>query len=352
MDQRLADLQTWVERAFEQLGIDLAADWRLTPVSGDASFRRYYRVHSHNMTWIAVDAPPEHEDSRQFVAIARAWAPLDIHVPRIHACDLDHGFMLQSDLGDTLYLDVLNEQNADELYGKALVSLSHIQQCRALGRSVELPLYDRGMLSREMEIFRDWFIGQLLGLVLSDAEQELLDHLFEELADSALAQPQVCVHRDFHSRNLMVSRERTPGVIDFQGAVIGPITYDLVSLLRDCYISWPEERVYDWMARFGQTLVKAEMVEGYNEAMFRSWFDLMGMQRHLKAVGIFARLDMRDGKAAYLADIPRTLGYILRVAEQYPEFDRLVAWLQKRVVPAMKASGYFDRAELQRWLVR
>ncbi|NVK39863.1 MAG: phosphotransferase [Oceanospirillaceae bacterium] len=350
MDQRLADLHTWVERAFVQLGIDLAPDWRLTPVSGDASFRRYFRVHSHNMTWIAVDAPPATEDSAQFVAIARAWAPLDIHVPRIHACDLKHGFMLQSDLGDTLYLDVLNEQNAAELYGKALTSLSHIQQCRTLERGVELPHYDRAMLSTEMEIFREWFVEGLLGLVLSDAEQELLDQLFEELADSALAQPQVCVHRDFHSRNLLLSRERTPGVIDFQGAVIGPVTYDLVSLLRDCYIRWPDDLVYGLMARFGQSLVRAGMIEGYNEEIFRTWFDLMGMQRHLKAVGIFARLKLRDGKPAYLADIPRTLGYIFQVAGQYPEFDRVSAWLKKRVVPAMKTTGHFDPADLQRWL--
>ncbi len=352
MDQRQGDLTVWVERAFAQLGIDLAHDWRLLPVSGDASFRRYFRVHSHNLTWIAVDAPPETEDSGQFVAIARAWAPLDIHVPRIHACDLKQGFMLQSDLGDTLYLDVLNAQNVDVLYTKALASLSHIQQSISLGRGIELPRYDRTMLLFEAGLFREWFLEKLLGLVLSEGEQQMLDEVFEVLADSALAQPQVCVHRDFHSRNLMVSRESTPGVIDFQGAVIGPVTYDLVSLLRDCYIDWPQARVYDWMARFGQTLHNEGMIEVYDDQLFRSWFDLMGMQRHLKAVGIFSRLNLRDGKPNYLIDIPRTLGYIRQVAEAYPEFDALADYLKHKVVPGMVASKQFDSAAIKQWLTR
>jgi hypothetical protein len=352
MDQRQADLTLWVKRAFVQLGIELAHDWRLTPVSGDASFRRYFRVHSHNLTWIAVDAPPETEDSHQFVAIARAWAPLNIHVPRVHACDLEQGFMLQSDLGDTLYLDVLDANNADALYAKALVSLSHIQQCVTLERGAELPRYDETMLTFEMGLFRQWFLEALLKLELAQSELTLLDQLFATLADSALGQPQVCVHRDFHSRNLMVSRETTPGVIDFQGAVIGPVTYDLVSLLRDCYIDWPEGKVYEWMARFGQVLLREGLLEAYDDQLFRSWFDLMGMQRHLKAVGIFSRLKVRDGKTGYLADIPRTLGYIRQVACAYPELDDLADWLKRRVIPAMQASGLFEREAIGRWLNR
>jgi N-acetylmuramate 1-kinase len=352
MDQRQVELTAWVERAFEQLGVDLAPDWRLTPVSGDASFRRYFRVHSHNLTWIAVDAPPATEDSRLFVAIARAWAPLNIHVPRVHACDLTHGFMLQSDLGDTLYLDVLDAHNADTLYAKALVSLTHIQQCVTLGRGETLPHYDAKMLTFEMELFREWFVEQMLGLELDAAEATLLDQLFATLADSAMAQPQVCVHRDFHSRNLMVSRETTPGVIDFQGAVIGPVTYDLVSLLRDCYIDWPQGKVYEWMARFGQVLEREGLLEVYDDQLFRSWFDLMGMQRHLKAVGIFSRLKLRDGKPNYLVDVPRTLGYIQQVADAYPEFDDLAQWLRQRLIPAMHASGQFEADALRRWLQR
>jgi aminoglycoside/choline kinase family phosphotransferase len=352
MDQRQVELTAWVTRAFEQLGVDLAPDWRLTPVSGDASFRRYFRVYSHNLTWVAVDAPPETEDSRQFVEIARAWAPLNIHVPRIHACDLTHGFMLQSDLGDTLYLDVLDASNADALYAKALVSLTHIKQCVMLGRGAELPRYDAKMLTFEMGLFREWFVEQLLGLELDATEVALLDQLFSALADSALAQPQVCVHRDFHSRNLMVSRETTPGVIDFQGAVIGPVTYDLVSLLRDCYIDWPPAKVYEWMARFGQVLARAGLMETYDDELFRSWFDLMGMQRHLKALGIFARLKLRDGKPNYLVDVPRTLGYIQQVADAYPEFDAQAQWLRQRLIPAMAASGQFEADAIRRWLQR
>ncbi|MEH6470555.1 MAG: phosphotransferase, partial [Halopseudomonas sp.] len=287
MDQRQQLLHNWIVSAFEQLGIDLDPDWRLQPVSGDASFRRYFRVLSHNLSWIAVDAPPEKENSQPFVDIARAWEPLEIHAPQVHLANLEQGFMLLSDLGDVLYLDRLDDQSADLLYGQAMQTLTHIQQCRTI-LGEPLPAYDRALLQREMELFRDWFVGQLLGLTLTTYEQKLLDSVFESLIVSALAQPQVCVHRDYHSRNLMVIDGSAPGVIDFQDAVFGPVTYDLVSLLRDCYIDWPADRVQGWALDYADLAQQAGLMESVSPQRFLGWFDRMGMQRHLKAIGIFA----------------------------------------------------------------
>ena len=343
---RLQQLQDWIVQAFEQLGIDLADDWQLTPVSGDASFRRYFRVHSHNLSWIAVDAPPDKEDSAPFVAIAKAWEPLEIHAPVVHLADLQQGFMLLSDLGDTLYLDCLGDANVDRLYGEAMQTLTHIQQCKAI-LGEPLPPYDRALLAREMELFRDWFVGRLLNLELTAYEQKLLDGLFERLIQSALAQPQVCVHRDYHSRNLMVIDGHAPGVIDFQDAVFGPITYDLVSLLRDCYIAWPRQRVERWALGYASLAQQAGLMESVSPERFLGWFDLMGVQRHLKAIGIFARLNIRDDKPAYLGDIPRTLNYIRQIAAADNSFSRLGDWLEQRVIPAMANSSLFDMTALE-----
>ncbi|RDE19985.1 aminoglycoside phosphotransferase [Motiliproteus coralliicola] len=346
MDQRLQQLRAWIPSAFEQLGIDLAADWQLQSVSGDASFRRYFRVRSHNLSWIAVDAPPQQEDSAPFVAIARAWEALEIHAPQVHLADLKQGFMLLSDLGDTLYLDQLNSDSADLLYRQAQVTLTHIQQCRSI-LGEPFPPYDRALLKREMGLFSDWFLEQLLGLKLTRYEQRLLEQLHEQLIVSALEQPQVCVHRDYHSRNLMVIDAPAPGVIDFQDAVWGPITYDLVSLLRDCYVDWPEEQVRGWALAYAELATEAGIMGAVSEQRFLGWFDRMGMQRHLKAIGIFARLKLRDGKPGYLADIPRTLDYLRKAAVQHDELAEFGSWLDQRVVPAMGLTGLFDMERLQ-----
>jgi aminoglycoside/choline kinase family phosphotransferase len=330
-----------LELSFNQLGIDLAPGWQLLPVSGDASFRRYFRVLSHNLSWIAVDAPPEKEDSAPFVNIARAWEPLEIHAPQVFQADLQQGFMLLSDLGDTLYLDRLDSGNADQLYRQAMLTLTHIQQCRTI-QGVPFPPYDRALLSREMALFRDWFVDQLLELALDSSEQQLLDQTFERLIESALEQPQVCVHRDYHSRNLMLIDAQAPGVIDFQDAVWGPITYDLVSLLRDCYIAWPQAQVERWALEFRLLARQAGLLESVSESQFLRWFDLMGMQRHLKAIGIFARLNIRDNKPGYLADIPRTLNYLVQVAAQHPDMAEFGRWLNRRVVPVMLKHDCFD----------
>ena len=347
VDQRQQQLQHWVVTAFTQLGIDLDPDWRLETVSGDASFRRYFRVYSHNLSWIAVDAPPEKEDSHSFVDIARAWEPLEIHAPKVHLADLEQGFMLLSDLGDLLYLDRLDANSADLLYGQALQTLTHIQQCRSV-LGARLPSYDRALLQREMLLFSDWFLGQQLEMHLTSYEQKLLESLFESLIVSALSQPQVCVHRDYHSRNLMVIEGSAPGVIDFQDAVMGPITYDLVSLLRDCYIAWPEPQVEAWALDYAALAQKARLMEAVSPQRFLGWFDRMGMQRHLKAIGIFSRLNIRDAKPAYLKDIPRTLNYLRQAASRYPEYAEFDSWLTQRVIPAMAVSGLFDMHLLER----
>ncbi len=346
MDRRQLGLKQWIPQSFQQLGWRLDSDWQLVPVSGDASFRRYFRVITEQGSWIAVDAPPDKEDSHPFVAIARAWESLAIHSPHVHSVDFDQGFMLLSDLGDVLYLDRLNDASADQLYGLAMDALLHIQQCQNIDGQ-PFPPYDRALLQREMELFRDWFIGQLLPLTLSAAEQAVIDNAFEQLIQSALAQPQVCVHRDYHSRNLMVTEQNSPGVIDFQDAVKGPVSYDLVSMLRDCYIDWPKPRVQAWALGYFERAVEAGIIEPQSESCFMRWFDLMGMQRHLKAVGIFARLNIRDGKAEYLGDIPRTLGYLIEVSADYPEFSAFNQLLCQRLLPVMVASGYFPAPALE-----
>ena len=348
MGQRLTGLKAWVKQTFAELNIDLAPDWQCLPVSGDASFRRYFRLHSHGMTWILMDAPPEKEDSHPFVQIARAWEPLDIHAPIVHAVDLEQGYMLLSDLGDTVYLDQLNSDTVDGLYEKALCALTRLQQCQAID-GYQLPKYDEALLQREIDLFPDWFLRDLLGIELKPGIQHLCMEMSRFLIDSALEQPQVCVHRDYHSRNLMVSGEHTPGVIDFQDAVLGPVTYDLVSLLRDCYIAWPDLKVYGWVDQFGQMLIDDGLLQSYEREQFYRWFDLMGMQRHLKAVGIFSRLDLRDGKPGYLDDIPRTLSYVLKVSARYDALLTFSAWLQEVVVPAMYRCESFDNQLLDEW---
>lgn len=346
VDQRRNLLCSWIVTAFEHLGIDLDPGWHLETVSGDASFRRYFRVHSHNLSWIAVDAPPDKENSRSFVNIARAWEPLDIHVPVVHLADLEEGFMLLSDLGNLLYLQHLDADNADLLYAQAIQTLTHIQQCRTV-LGDPLPDYDRAMLRREMALFREWFIGQQLGLILTSYEQELLNTVFESLINSALSQPRVCVHRDYHSRNLMLIEGSAPGVIDFQDAVMGPITYDLVSLLRDCYIAWPESRVKGWALQYASLAQQTGLMEPVSSERFLGWFERMGMQRHLKAIGIFARLNIRDAKPAYLQDIPRTLNYLCQAGRHLPEYNKFEGWLAERVIPAMAATQLFDMSQLR-----
>jgi hypothetical protein len=257
-------------------------------------------------------------------------------VPEVLDQDLQRGFLLLSDLGDRTYLSALTEANADRLYDDALTVLRILQFG---GRSDPkfLPPYDEALLRRELAIFPEWYLGRHLGINPDDARQTLWNRVTDVLVGTALEQPRVWVHRDYHSRNLMFLPDNNPGILDFQDAVFGPITYDLVSLLRDCYIAWPHERISDWLDTYFVDARAMGLPVGGNFRRFRRWFDLMGVQRHLKAVGIFARLNHRDGKSGYLADIPRTLGYVWAVSALYPELAGLKQWLEELEIPGVTA---------------
>ncbi|HHH44906.1 MAG TPA: aminoglycoside phosphotransferase [Gammaproteobacteria bacterium] len=316
MSDRLERLQQWTRA---QLGWPEAD---LRSASADASFRRYFRVQQGGESYVLMDAPPDKEDCGPFIRVSRLLLGLGLHVPEILASDLEQGFLLLSDLGTRLYLDELDDSNVDRLYGDALGALATLQSC---GPQHELPAYDRQLLLTEMSLFRDWLLGRHLDLAFDERAQKELQNSFDRLADNALEQPQVCVHRDYHSRNLMLSERHNPGILDYQDAVTGPLTYDLVSLLRDCYIRWPRQRVEDWALGYFELATQTGIVRTgeSDEQQFLKWFDWMGVQRHLKAAGIFARLNHRDGKPGYLKDIPRTLGYVQDVCSRYPELSAL-----------------------------
>jgi len=302
---------------------------RFETASSDASFRRYFRVTHDQGQHIVMDAPPEKENTEPFIRIATLLKSNGLNVPEIYHQELIQGFLLLEDFGSCCFLDRLNNQNADELYHSAFASLLNLQSSSILSNS-QLPHYDNTLLTRELAIFDDWFIDQYLELSIPGNMKENLKQI---LISSALEQPQVCVHRDYHSRNLMLLTENSPGIIDFQDAVIGPITYDLVSLLRDCYITWPEEKVLMWMNQYFQQLQQLHLINT-DLLSFSRWFDLMGLQRHLKAIGIFSRLNLRDNKADYLADIPRTLNYVKFICSKYPELSEFNHFLLNTILPA------------------
>jgi len=308
----------------------------ITPASVDASFRRYFRIVAGGATHIVMDAPPEQEDIRPFVRVAKLFADIGLNVPRIIAADMEQGLLLLTDLGERRYLDELDDSNVERLYGDALGALLTLQACGPREPGV-LPAYNARLLMAEMELFREWFMGRLLGTVMTPAMQALLDESFALLSKAALEQPLVCVHRDYHSRNLMVNARHNPGILDFQDAVIGPVSYDLVSLLKDCYISWPAARVESWVLGYLDLAVQSGVVSEPDEARFLRWFDFMGVQRHLKASGIFARLNLRDAKPGYLDDIPRTLAYVTDASARHTELAPLHTLLEADILPALTA---------------
>ncbi len=299
------------------------------PASSDASFRRYFRFTSADDSFIVMDAPPDKEKLAPFIHVAVLMASAGVKTPEIYQQNFEDGFLLLEDFGSQSFLQAIAEGAAEVLYPQALASLFRLQTCRDLV-AADLPHYDQALLHRELAIFSDWFIGDYLDLTMPEA---LWDAVQACLVESALAQPVTCVHRDYHSRNLMVLEDNQIGVIDFQDAVIGPITYDVVSLLRDCYVAWPEQQLAVWLQDYYQRLL-AEGLVAVDYPQFKRWFDLMGMQRHLKAIGIFSRLHLRDGKSGYLADIPRTLNYVIQVCGEYPELAEFGEFLQATVLPA------------------
>lgn len=296
MSDRRAALRQWLA----QLGY---REFDLAPASADASFRSYLRLRQDDVSLIVMDAPPEHEDCRPFVDIAGMLRGAGLSAPEVLAQDLEQGFLLLTDFGSDDYLSRLDADSFDALYADALDALLQMQgavDARAL------PPYDAAFLEQEMDLFRDWFIERALGLALDESRWRRIKQI---LVDSALAQPRVFVHRDYHSRNLMVTGQGNPGILDFQDAMYGPVTYDLVSLLRDVYVAWPPARI-DALLRSYHARARAAGVVDVDVDVFVEWFDLMGLQRHLKIAGIFSRLRIRDGKARYTRDIPRTLDYI------------------------------------------
>ncbi|MGA7985514.1 MAG: phosphotransferase [Burkholderiales bacterium] len=320
MDVRLDALERWLAAQLPGSAFTLA------PASEDASFRRYFRASlADGRSLIAMDAPPDKEDCRPFVHVARLLREAQVNAPEIHAQDLAQGFLLLSDLGQTTYLAALDEHNADALFRDAIDALVRWQLATRAG---ELPAYDEALLRREMALFPEWYLGRHLGLTPSAAQQAALEDAFSRLAASALAQPAVYVHRDYMPRNLMLC-EPNPGVLDFQDAVVGPISYDIASLLRDAFISWEEARVIDWCARYWGAAKRARLPVDADFAEFYRGFEWMGLQRHLKVLGIFARLTYRDGKAKYLADTPRFLAYARAVAGRYPALAPLARLLDQ-----------------------
>lgn len=328
MDKRFLAMSDWLRKG-------LCKDFsKLVPASADASFRRYFRLVSEGKSFIVMDAPPDREDSRPFVDIAKSLLSFDLHVPIIYEQNLDDGFLLLSDLGEQDYLKSLNEDNADSLYTKAIDALLTMQLA-ARQNMPSLPSYDRSLLMSEMALFRDWLLERHLQWQLTDVDASMLDSTFALLADNALNQLQVYVHRDYHSRNLMVCGADTPGVLDFQDAVLGPVTYDLVSLLRDCYVAWPLERQIRWREYYCQQALSRGLLSSEELEQFPCWFDLMGVQRHLKASGIFARLYHRDGKHGYLGDIPRTLKYIVDVGKEHDQLWPLADFVGRKIMPKL-----------------
>jgi len=331
MTERLKRIEQWLRQLID------APSFEIRPASNDASFRRYWRVSYNGATRIVMDAPPDKEDCRPFIDISNRLLAAGVNVPQVLGEDLEQGFLLLTDLGNHLYLHRLNEDSVEGLYGDAIERLIAMQ---ADADTTGLPPYDRRLLMQEMELFRVWLVGRELGLDLGAQQQTALDQAFDFLAESALSQPRVFVHRDYHSRNLLVREKNNPGVLDFQDAVFGPVSYDLVSLLRDCYIRWPPARVHRWALSFYEEARVQKIIRGVDKDQFLRWFDLMGVQRHLKASGIFARLWHRDGKAGYLKDISKTLGYIVEVSQGYPELAELHRILVELVVPKIEHKNY------------
>ncbi len=316
--------------------IDALAGIHPEPASADASFRRYFRLQTEQGSFIVMDAPPGQEDCTSFLRIAGYLEAMQPNAPRIIEADKELGFVLLTDLGPNLYLTALTEEpgSADALYADAIRALATIQNNGAVYQG-SLPPYDDQLLRQELSLFRDWLCVTHLGLNFSANDKLYWQSACEMLIANALDQPQVFVHRDYHSRNLMLTEKDNPGILDFQDAVEGPLTYDLASLLKDCYVSWPAARVREWALDF-HTLLDGNIKNQLDSATFLRHFDFMGVQRHLKAAGIFARLNHRDGKPAYMADIPRTLRYIVELGPAYEELAYIVNLISEQCLPALE----------------
>ncbi|WP_337843117.1 phosphotransferase [Rheinheimera sp.] len=309
--------------------------YQLNAISGDASFRRYFRVCTSEQTYVLMDAPVPQEDCGRFVATAQSLAAVGLSVPQVIAMDLQQGLLLLSDLGDQLLQPLLTVATAPDWYRKALALLPQIRSISSTSAG-PLPVFDDAFVERELMICPEWFLARHLQLELTQQDWQIWRQAFSALITSAGQQPKAGMHRDFHSRNLMPQPDGSLAVIDFQDIVLGPVTYDLVSLLKDCYLKWPQSLVQQ-LALEGYLQLQQQQLLGpeVTEEQFLRWFDWMGLQRHIKVLGIFSRLYHRDQKSGYLADLPRVLGYVLESCQNYPEFQPLAHWLEQRVVPVL-----------------
>ncbi len=321
-DKRLELLTLWLNN-------NLTVIDQIKPLSGDASFRRYFRVSADGKQYVVMDAPPTKESCVAFVAISETFRALGLCTPKIYAQDIEQGFLLLSDFGDQLYLDELNNSTATDLYHRAFDSLLLIQSCAGIN-TYELPSFNAAHYRDEMSWFKNWYVEAQLGLQFTAKEAELFEALSEQVISNLLSQPVVCVHRDFHSRNLMLLDDGTVGILDFQDALWGPITYDLLSLLRDCYIDWPQDQVRAWVHDYYNLLLQQNRLQGVDFESFMQWFDWVGLQRNLKCIGNFARLNKRDNKPGYLVDIPRVINYAREVCQRYDEFSEFGKIMEKR----------------------
>lgn len=313
------DRHNELEQWLQQLG--KFSTYQLQALAGDASFRKYYRLTTAGDSYVVMDAPPLLEDCQPFIKIANVLRQNNLLVPTIFSQDINQGFLLISDFGDDLYLKKLNEKNAESLYGQAIHALARMQAIQ----EKNLPAFDAAFMLQELKLFKEWFLIKHCGKVLKSSDEKMLTDCFEFLIQAAVSQPQVFIHRDYHSANLMVLPDQQVGMLDFQDAMTGPITYDLVSLLRDCYIAWPQEFVKQMVLKC------CHFLPDMKSAPFLQWFDLMGIQRHLKALFIFARKYHRDNNTNYLQHIPRTLNYVISVGHEYPECEQLVHFLKSSV---------------------
>ncbi len=324
--KRSAQLEHWL------LDLRLMVADSFEAISSDAGFRNYFRFNAlDGEQMIAVDAPTETENNTAFIAIAKAYQAAGVNAPIVYASDLERGFMCVTDGGDCLLSDVITAENMSAYYGKCLQTLIALQGVAEVEGYI-LPAFDNQLLAREYALFTDWLLTQYLALDITPQQEQMISTAFSQLTDNFHQQPQVSVHRDYHSRNIMLDDKHQPFIIDFQDSVIGPITYDAVSLLRDCYVRWPAQQVLAVLKQWHQ-----QYYSQYPWPVFKQWFDLTGIQRHVKAAGIFSRLALRDGKTGYLDDIPNTLQYIIDIAGQYPELSAFAEFVESDVLPAVIA---------------
>lgn len=320
MHERENALKEWLKQVIPY------SNFNFTPLTGDASFRRYFRVQYQNITQIVMDAPPDKEDLKPFIHITKALTQVKVPTPALIAMDIEQGFLLLSDLGDVLLLNELNKNTVNGYYHQAINTLLDMQKCPI--EDPQIPAFDKQFMLKEMNLCPEWFLKNYLTLELQVNEELLIQNTMNWLADEVVKQPIVFIHRDYHSRNIMLQQPKSLAVIDYQDAMRGPLTYDLVSLLKDCYISWPREQVLEWAIYFYENQALAKC---YSKEEFIRAFDLCGLQRHLKVLGIFSRLYLRDGKSGYLANLPLTLRYVLECTEVYEELHPLFQFLQNRV---------------------